>query len=129
MSEKAICPKCGSSITAEKVGDLETLRCTRCSWELGSTVYHGPESTAPASLSARLQWKSGHVSTKEAMAAKKHVPAFAGMSISGLLERFGDSAEYDLGELFRPVALQLKVAAEQDGLVVVLEPASAKTKQ
>jgi hypothetical protein len=37
------------------------------------------------------------------------VPAFAGMSISGLLERFGDSAEYDLGELLRPVALQLKM--------------------
>ena len=63
------------------------------------------------------------------MAAKKHVRLFAGMSITALLERFGDSADYDLGELFRPVALELKEAAEQDGLVVVLEPISAKTSQ
>lgn len=115
-----MCPACGSSIVVKMIGDFEILQCEHCSWKLESTVSHVPLVTGPEVLSAKLRWKDGRVSTKEAIAAKKHVPAFADIGISALLQQFGDSTEYDLGELYRPTALQLKEAAEKDGLVVVL---------
>jgi hypothetical protein len=122
MTESATCPICGHEISVERCGDLEMLRCTQCSWRLGSTVYQQPLFIRPEEFHVRLKWEGDQVSLKEVMAAKKTIPVFRDMAVPKILELLRQSPTYNLGTFNRHIALQLQENAKEHGLSIILEP-------
>jgi hypothetical protein len=109
----------------ERQGHLELWRCPHCGVEEFATVFPADEVTdIPKSekVVARLHWQNGRITTKEAVAIRKIIPALFARPLAELIKASGESPTLELGVYNRPQAVNLVERAAQVGLKIVLEP-------
>ena len=118
----ARCPKCGEELQEAWRIHLRVQWCLHCDYRNETLATPAGLFSDIRTVRLRIEWHGGHITYKQAIAARKIAAALADKSLPEVMSECGKSKVYDLGKFLEPTADELVAKARQLGLKVVSEP-------